>query len=82
MIIFFIKLYNITPDIIKWTHITFGFMVLSSFLQVILIFFTAGLLAILAIIPLIIVLAIIIPIWITFALHLKKAQREGKMDFS
>tara|TARA_Y100000310_G_C20581018_1_gene762983 strand:- start:122 stop:556 length:435 start_codon:yes stop_codon:yes gene_type:complete len=82
LIIFFFKLYNVTPDVIKWTNITFGYSVFQSVFGLILSVFTAGLLALLAVIPLIIVLAIIIVIWITFVNHLKKAQRENLMDFS
>ena len=82
LIIFFFKLYNVTPDILKWTNITFGYSVFQSVFGLILSVFTVGLLALLAVIPLIIVLAIIIVIWITFVNHLKKAQRENLMDFS
>ncbi len=80
--IFFFKLYNVTPNIIKWTHITFGYSVFNGAFSVILSVFSVGLLALLVVIPLIIVLAIIIVVWITFVMHLKKAQRENLMDFS
>lgn len=82
LIMFFFKLYNVTPDLIKWTNITFGYSVFQSVFGVILGVFSAGLLALLAAIPLIIVLAIIIVVWLTFVNHLKKAQRENLMDFS
>ena len=82
LIMFFFKLYNVTPDLIKWTNITFGYSVFQSVFGVILGLFSAGLLALLAVIPLIIVLVIIIVVWITFVNHLKKAQRENLMDFS
>ena len=82
LIMFFFKLYNVTPDLIKWTNITFGYSVFQSIFGVILGVFSAGLLALLAVIPLIVVLAIIIVVWLTFVNHLKKAQRENLMDFS
>ncbi len=81
--IFFFKLYNVTPGIIKWTHITFGFSVFNMLLGVIFSIILAGLLgAILSSIGVIIFSPIIIVIWVTFANHLKKAQRENLMDFS
>ena len=83
LVIFFFKLFNVTPDIIKWTHIAFGFSVFNMLLNVIFSIVLAGLLgAILSSIGLVIFLPIIIIIWVTFALHLKKAQRENLMDFS
>lgn len=82
LVMFFFKLYNVTPDLIKWTNITFGYSVFQSVFGVILGIFSAGLLDLLAGIPLIIVLAIIIVVWITFVNHLKKAQKENLMDFS
>jgi len=82
LIMFFFKLYNVTPDLIKWANINFGFSVFNIVFGVILGVFSAGLLALLAVIPMIVVLAILIPIWITFVNHLKKAQRENLMDFS
>ncbi len=82
LIMFFFKLYNVTPDLIKWTNITFGYSVFQSVFGVILGVFTTGLIALLLVVPLIIVLAIIIVVWITFVNHLKKAQRENLMDFS
>ena len=82
LIMFFFKLYNVTPDLIKWTNITFGYSVFQSIFSVILGIFTVGLLVLLVVIPLIIVLVIIIVVWLTFVNHLKKAQRENLMDFS
>jgi hypothetical protein len=82
LIMFFFKLYNVTPDLIKWTNINFGFSVFNIVFGVVLGVFSAGLLALLAVIPMIVVLAILIPIWITFVNHLKKAQRENLMDFT
>lgn len=81
--IFFFKLYNVTPDIIKWTHISFGFSVFNMLIGVIFGIILAGFLgAILSGIGIIIFSPILIVIWITFVLHLKKAQRENLMDFS
>jgi hypothetical protein len=81
--IFFFKLYNVTPDLIKWTNITYGFSVFNMLLGVILSIIVGGLLgAILSGIGIIFFLPIFIIIWITFVLHLKKAQKEKLMDFS
>ena len=90
LIMFFFKLYNVTPDLIKWTNITFGYSVFQSVFGVILGLFSAFGINVFEpvfalntfLVPLIIVLVIIIVVWITFVNHLKKAQRENLMDFS
>ncbi len=81
--IFFFKLYNVKPDLIKWAHVAFGFYIFSTVeyllkvlpLMLVLPFGTGILIEIIE--P-----SIIIIIWVTFAKHLKRAQRENLMDFS
>ncbi len=69
-LIFVYKLYNFKQDVIKWTHISFAYIIAYLFLQVIL---TPNLLfAILAFIPWIVLSIITIIIWVTFVKHLKK----------
>ena len=81
-IIYYAKLYNVRPDVIRWTHIAFGVSVASTLLQFILSFMTVGLLA-LFVSPLIpVVLLITVGMWIGITLHLKRAQKDNLMDFS
>lgn len=69
-IIYIYKLYNFKKDIIKWTHIAFGYFVFDSFLNVI---FAPNLLfAILAFTLCVVVSIITVVIWVTFVKHLKK----------
>ena len=98
LIIFFFKLYNVRPDLIKWTNIAFGYSVFQFVFSMILGVFSLGLkslfnsgsislvliqlIFLFGVIPLTLVLAIIIVVWPTFVNHLKKAQRENLMDFS
>jgi mannose/fructose/N-acetylgalactosamine-specific phosphotransferase system component IID len=79
MVIFFFKLYNVTSDIIKWTHISFGYSVFGGAFVLINSIFTIGLLNLS---PMIIALGILVIIWNSFVNHLKKAKREKLMDFS
>jgi len=81
--IFFVKLYNVKPEVFKWVNIAFGYYVFSNLSNIVLTTMSVGLIGgILSSVLLIIILPIIILIWVTFYLHLKKAQRENRMDFS
>jgi len=80
--IFFVKLYNVRPDVLKWVNIMFGYSIAVTLLNLVLTAFTAGILAILAAIPTVVVLIIIGAMWFGISTHLKRAQRENLMDFS
>jgi len=80
--IFFVKLYNVKPDVLKWVNIAFGYSVAVSLLNLILVAFISGLFAILAAIPTLIGLIIIGAMWFGISSHLKRAKRENLMDFS
>lgn len=82
LVIFFLKLYNVRKDLIKWTHITFGYFVFQAIFGFMLNFISLGLLALLGIIPLLFSLVIPVLIWFTFVNHLKRARKENLMDFS
>ena len=82
---FLLRLYKVTPDLIKWTHITFGLFI---FLEVVNTFLGNlihpeffELADLLDPVPLI-TIGLIAAIWVTFVMHLKKAKREKTMDFS
>ena len=81
---FVFKLYNVTPDLVHWTDIAFGFGVFSNILTFILnfLFTPGGVLLILMIIPFIIITAIYIVIWLTFKKHLKRAKESNLMNFA
>lgn len=80
---FVFKLYNITPDLIHWTDIYFGYGVIKAILIFVIGFFApGGVLLILLLIPAIIMIGIYIVIWLTFKKHLVKAQIVKSMDFS
>ena len=79
--ILFIKLYNVKPDVLKWVHISFGFVVAVVVLSLIYDVFT-GLFSIADSIFTIVLTLIEISMWIGITLHLKRAQRENLMDFS
>lgn len=82
-VMFILKLYNVKPDLIKWTHITFGAYLVSDVLTQPLAtldsFFDFT-----ALIDLFffIRIGIVAVLWVTFVMHLKKARREKTMDFS
>lgn len=92
LFIFFIKLYNLSKDLIKWTHIVFGYSVLGLFSSI---FIIMGLFKIPMILllkslkfmnPIIIILFIAIIliigiIWFTFVRHLKKNKERLFGDF-
>ena len=80
--VFFFKLYNVTPDLIKWTHIAFGFAVIESIISLVLTFFVAGGLVIPAVVPVMFFLAIVLVFWVTFIIHLQNARKKRLMDFS
>ena len=80
--VFFFKLYNVTPDLIKWTHIAFGFAIIENMFSLILTFFVVGGLAIFAVVPVMFFLAIVLVFWVTFVIHLQNARKERLMDFS
>jgi len=81
--IYLFKLYNVKPDVIKWTDITFGFALGTYVLGLIIGLLTIGPLVILgAIFTAPIVLIIYILPWIGIRMHLKRAKRENLMDFS
>ena len=97
-ILYSLKLYKVTPDIIMWTNISFGFLVFEEVIRLILsirllmaIWYFFKLANSNLIPPMIPILIVIIPfvflglimlIWSTFVHHLKKAQKEKLMDFS
>ena len=82
---FLLRLYKVTPDLIKWTHITFGLFIFLEVFNT----FLANLLSpklfeladLLDPVPLI-TIGLIAAVWVTFVMHLKKAKREKTMDFS
>ena len=80
--IFFVKLYNVTPDVLKYVNIAFGYSFATTLLNLLLLAFLSGLLAILAAIPTIVVLIFIGAMWFGISSHLKRAKRENLMDFS
>lgn len=80
--VFFFKLYNVTPDLIKWTHIAFGYEVFESIASLVLSFFSAGLYARLGVLPTMFFLGIVLVFWVTFVIHLQNARKEQLMDFS
>jgi len=80
--IFFVKLYNVRPDVLKWVNIAFGYSIAVTLLNLVLTAFIAGILAILAAIPTVVVLIFIGAMWFGISAHLKRAQRENLMDFS
>ena len=81
-IVYLYKLYNVTPDCIIWTHVKFGYSILTSLASAVVLYFTVGLLALLALIPIMFFMAIVAILWGTFVLHLKNARRDHRMDFS
>ena len=80
--IFFVKLYNVRPDVLKWVNISFGYSFATTLLNLILIGFISGLFAILVAIPTIVVLLFMGAMWFGISSHLKRAKRENLMDFS
>ena len=80
--IFFVKLYNVRPDVLKWVNIAFGYSFATTLLNLILIGFISGLFAILVAIPTIVVLLFMGAMWFGIGSHLKRAKRENLMDFS
>jgi hypothetical protein len=80
--IFFVKLYNVRPDVIKWVNIAFGFVIFITIVRFILTMFVAGFLALIASPMLVVVLIFEVLMWVGISKHLKRAQREKLMDFS
>ena len=80
--IFFVKLYNVRPDVLKWVNIAFGYSFATTLLNLILIGFISGLFAISVAIPTIVVLLFMGAMWFGISSHLKRAKRESLMDFS
>ena len=79
--ILFFKLYNVKPDVVKWVHISFGFVVIVAILSLIY-DLVSGVSNIADSIYLIVLTILEIAMWIGITLHLKRAQRENLMDFS
>ena len=80
--IFFVKLYNVKPDVFKWVNIAFGFVIFITIFGFILNIFVVGLLALIASPMLVVVLIFEVLMWIGISKHLKRAQSENLMDFS
>ncbi len=80
--IFFVKLYNVRPDVLNWVNIAFGYSFATSLLNLVLLAFLSGLFAIFAAIPIIVILIFVGAMWFGISLHLKRAKRENLMDFS
>lgn len=73
LFVYFIKLYNLPQNIIKWTNIVFGYSIFNLIFSLIVALFTVPLLfVILGSIPVIIISIIIVIVWFTFVRHLKK----------
>ena len=80
---FVFNLYNVTPDLVHWTDVTFGYTIFKTVLIFILGFFVpGGALLILLLIPFIIMIGIYVLIWLTFKKHLKKAKESSLMNFA
>lgn len=84
---FLFRLYKVTPDLIKWTHITFGLVILLDVFSILIadpISSSSGLFEVPALLdPVSLIrLGLTVAIWVTFAMHLKKAKAENSMDFS
>lgn len=82
-IIYFIKLYNVSPDVIRWTHITFGLALAIFLVELIVSFVVFGpvVLLVSALGTPFILLIYILP-WIGISMHLRRAKRDNLMDFS
>lgn len=90
-VIFFIKLYNVRQDVIKWLHIYFSYLIFdiifsmvfdishilsfSSEIKALLFYFAYSLLYFIE-------LVLYIFMWIGINMYLKRAQREKLIDFS
>jgi len=77
--IFFIKLYDMAPNVIKWTHITCGYLIFQGTYLAILGLFSDGLIAL---IGFLVESALVLLFWITFVNHLKKIQNATSMPSS
>ena len=82
---FLLRLYKVTPDLIKWTHITFGLFIFLDVLNTFIVnlilpefFELADLWDPVSLIR----IGLTAAVWVTFAMHLKTAKREKTMDFS
>lgn len=94
--VFFIKLYNVRPDVIKWVWITFGFGLFSNLLNYFFTFFKAigvynvGIFSIVTFVEptswmvYLLMLGVIFDVLmlIGITIYLRRAQRKGLMDFS
>ena len=82
---FLFRLYKVTSDLIKWTHITFGLVILLDVFSTLIadpisskLFEVTALWDPVTLIR----LGLIAAVWVTFVMHLKTAKREKTMDFS
>ena len=85
--IFFFKLYNVTPDVLTWVNIAFGYTFATILLGFVLWMSSERLAAIglfrsLATIIVFVSLVVIGAMWFGISLHLKRAKRDNLMDFS
>ena len=78
---YFVKLYNVSPDVVRWTHITFGYTLVSSIALFVLAVITnpLNMLFILIIAAWWVIIGLV---WLGLAKHLKKARANNTMDFS
>lgn len=77
LFVYFIKLYNLPQNIIKWTNIVFGYFIFELIFSLIISMFTVPILfVILQSIPTIIISIIIAIIWFTFVRHLRNKYEQ------